>query len=367
MPSGPPLFAPDLADALRNMTARRDGAWSSGSRHHPHRRRPRAPGAATFKEAVLFVEACESGSMFDGFLARLPIDPAARGGGAVRLHGAGAGGGGGAEASIGAGVFGLTAANGHESSWGTFCPDPATPGPLDAFQTCLGDLFAVSWLAEADRMLVAARAAVGDGALAYESLADLAAHVAAATSVNHTYVQGSHVHAYGDGAVEAERAEAFIGQPAAAPAASAADGERPASRPRLSLPGVQLVAADADALHARLRAAAGDAVAAADLAEREAVAAAADAVVAAVRPPASAASVLLALPPRPVDAAAVDDWGCLRAGVAAWEAECGVSVSRHVTRVGGALAAACNAGAGAAAVVAAVGAACGGGGGSSEA
>lgn len=66
---------------------------------------------------VLFIEACESGSMFEGLLnAELPI-------------------------------YVTTAANAHESSWGTYCPGMA-PSPPPEFTTCLGDLYSVAWLEE---------------------------------------------------------------------------------------------------------------------------------------------------------------------------------------------------------------------------
>ena len=372
MPFGPPLFAPDLAAALGNMTARRDavragggGLWTAARRWlaprgiaaHRHHGGAVAPGTATFDEAVVFIEACESGSMFDGFLPPLPPPRRAEGDSVA------------AEppvrptptpSHIGDGVFVLTAANNHESSWGTYCPTPDASDPaLDAFQTCLGDLFAVSWMEEADRML----SEHAPSRLSHETLRSLFAHVRAATSRNHTYDMGSHVHGFGDATLESEPVDDFIGEPvapaegdgASAAVARTSDGGHsstpPPRRHHHTLP-----AADADTLHARLAAAAGDADAAADLAARAAAAAAADAIIAAVGAPPTPS-----LTARPPGSPAVADWGCLRAAVGAWEDECGVRVSRHVTRVGRALAAACNTGAGADAVVDAVVAACGDG------
>ncbi|CEG37453.1 hemoglobinase-type cysteine proteinase [Plasmopara halstedii] len=72
-----------------------------------------------YKELVLYVEACESGSMFsDSFLK-----------------------------SINAYV--TTAANGFESSWATYCP------PFDlvngkSIGSCLGDLYSVNWMEDSD-------------------------------------------------------------------------------------------------------------------------------------------------------------------------------------------------------------------------
>ena len=68
-----------------------------------------------YQEMVLYIEACESGSMFDKILAS-DIN-----------------------------VYAVTAANPFESSWGTYCP------PNDIVQnveinSCLGDLFSVVWM-----------------------------------------------------------------------------------------------------------------------------------------------------------------------------------------------------------------------------
>merc|ERR1712072_1587483 len=66
---------------------------------------------------VFYLEACESGSMFEGM--NIP------------------------------GVYGLTAANGHESSWGTYCmPEDRVNGKH--IGSCLGDLFSVNWMEDLD-------------------------------------------------------------------------------------------------------------------------------------------------------------------------------------------------------------------------
>ncbi|DBA04769.1 TPA: hypothetical protein N0F65_004406 [Lagenidium giganteum] len=72
-----------------------------------------------YKELVFYVEACESGSMFSNSWLR-PLD-----------------------------AFVTTAANGHESSWGTYCPphDYVNGTELD---TCLGDLYSVNWMQDSD-------------------------------------------------------------------------------------------------------------------------------------------------------------------------------------------------------------------------
>merc|ERR1711881_179215 len=70
-----------------------------------------------FKRLVFYLEACESGSMFDG--VNIP------------------------------GVYGLTAANGQESSWGTYCmPEDKVNGKH--IGSCLGDLFSANWMEDLD-------------------------------------------------------------------------------------------------------------------------------------------------------------------------------------------------------------------------
>lgn len=61
------------------------------------------------------MEACESGSMFDGLLPE-------------NLN-----------------IYATTAANPSESSWALYCPGHY-PTPPDQYDTCLGDLFSVSWI-----------------------------------------------------------------------------------------------------------------------------------------------------------------------------------------------------------------------------
>lgn len=68
-----------------------------------------------FDQMVVYIEACESGSMFDGILSD-------------KIN-----------------VYAVTAANPTESSWGTYCyPDDAINETH--INTCLGDLFSVNWL-----------------------------------------------------------------------------------------------------------------------------------------------------------------------------------------------------------------------------
>jgi legumain len=72
-----------------------------------------------YDQMVVYIEACESGSMFDGILAN-------------NIN-----------------VYAVTAANPSESSWGTYCyPDDAINGTH--INSCLGDLFSVNWMENAE-------------------------------------------------------------------------------------------------------------------------------------------------------------------------------------------------------------------------
>jgi legumain len=68
-----------------------------------------------YQEMVLYIEACESGSMFDKIL-RNDIN-----------------------------VYAVTAANPFESSWGTYCPPNDMVKGVE-INSCLGDLFSVVWM-----------------------------------------------------------------------------------------------------------------------------------------------------------------------------------------------------------------------------
>jgi legumain len=72
-----------------------------------------------YKEMVIYMEACESGSMFQNIL----------------------------ENNIN--VYALSAANASESSWATYCsPDDKVNGK--SVGSCLGDLFSVNWMEDTD-------------------------------------------------------------------------------------------------------------------------------------------------------------------------------------------------------------------------
>ncbi|KAJ4826192.1 hypothetical protein Tsubulata_023781 [Turnera subulata] len=96
MPAGQDLYAKDLIQALKK-------------KHE----------ARAYKSMVFYLEACESGSMFEGLLPRNWS------------------------------IYAITAANGEESSYAFYCPDDY-PSPPSQYITCLGDIFSISWLEDSD-------------------------------------------------------------------------------------------------------------------------------------------------------------------------------------------------------------------------
>ncbi|KAF5478450.1 hypothetical protein F2P56_005009 [Juglans regia] len=96
MPNMPFLYAMDFIDVLKKKHA-----------------------SGTYKEMVLYIEACESGSVFEGIM---PKD----------LN-----------------IYVTTASNAQESSWGTYCPGMQPPPPPE-YLTCLGDLYSVAWMEDSE-------------------------------------------------------------------------------------------------------------------------------------------------------------------------------------------------------------------------
>jgi len=72
-----------------------------------------------YSKLVFYIEACESGSMFDGLL---PSNW---------------------------NIYATTASNPDESSWGTYCPPQDFVNGVE-LQSCLGDLYSVSWMENSD-------------------------------------------------------------------------------------------------------------------------------------------------------------------------------------------------------------------------
>ena len=95
-PNGPYLQAEDLVDTLKKMSSNKK-----------------------YNQLVFYMEACESGSMFENLL---PND----------LN-----------------IFVTTASNAEESSWGTYCP-PQDSVNGKSIGACLGDLYSVNWMEDSD-------------------------------------------------------------------------------------------------------------------------------------------------------------------------------------------------------------------------
>jgi legumain len=142
MPSGDYLYADQLMSAIRTRFEN-DG----------------------FKEMVVFVEACESGSMFDGLLSHDDLMD----------------------------VWVTTASNPRESSYGVYCPG-MVPAPPKEFTTCLGDLYSVAWMEDVQ----------SQRDLSNESLHTLFARVKRRTNL-------SHVMDYGEREIEFEPVSWYIG------------------------------------------------------------------------------------------------------------------------------------------------------------
>ncbi|CAL9075387.1 unnamed protein product [Musa textilis] len=133
MPTFPYLYADDLIDVLKKKHV-----------------------SGTYKSMVFYLEACESGSIFEGLL---PED---------------------------INIYATTASNAYESSWGTYCPG-LYPSPPPEFYTCLGDLYSVAWMEDSDKHN-----------LRTETLKQQYQLVKTRTAVNDTYLFGSHVMEYGE-------------------------------------------------------------------------------------------------------------------------------------------------------------------------
>ncbi|KAF5774916.1 putative legumain protein [Helianthus annuus] len=117
---------------------------------------------------VIYVEACESGSIFEGLISE-------------DLN-----------------IYVTTASNAVESSWGTYCPNTTTPPPQE-YNTCLGDLYSVSWMEDSD---------VED--LTTETLEEQYLKVKLRTLNNNTS-EGSHVMQYGTQRISNETVSVYQG------------------------------------------------------------------------------------------------------------------------------------------------------------
>ncbi|KAM7507562.1 hypothetical protein LguiA_018015 [Lonicera macranthoides] len=132
LPTNPYMYANDLIEVLKKKHA-----------------------SGTYKSLVFYLEACESGSIFEGLLPE------------------------------GLNIYATTAANAKESSWGTYCPGDAH-GPPPKYETCLGDLYSVAWMEDSEKHN-----------LQTETLRQQYQQVKKRTS-NGNFQSGSHVMQYGD-------------------------------------------------------------------------------------------------------------------------------------------------------------------------
>jgi len=117
-----------------------------------------------FKEMVLYIEACESGSILEGLLPD-------------NIN-----------------IYATTAANAEESSWGYYCPGMAIPPP-EEYDTCLGDLYSISFLEDLDKLT----------ATKGETYEKQYISIKTRVSQNGTYNEGSHVMQYGDLTIDNEK------------------------------------------------------------------------------------------------------------------------------------------------------------------
>jgi len=101
MPVGSPLYADQLHKAFQYMNTNK-----------------------MYKKMTVYVEACESGSMFENIL----------------------------ENNIN--IYATSAANSRESSWASYCP-PQDKVNGKSVGSCLGDLYSTNWMEDADRANVA--------------------------------------------------------------------------------------------------------------------------------------------------------------------------------------------------------------------
>jgi legumain len=148
MPSGDVLYADELVRALEKKYA----------------------GGTGYKSVVIYLESCDSGSMFEGILPR-------------NLS-----------------VYATTASNKSEYSWGAYCPGDDDGAPPSEYTTCLGDLYSVSWMEDSDAH-----------SLRTESIKQQFDAVKLRTSAHGTYKEGSHVMEYGDVDISAMSLSQFMG------------------------------------------------------------------------------------------------------------------------------------------------------------
>ncbi|VAH49958.1 unnamed protein product [Triticum turgidum subsp. durum] len=110
----------------------------------------------SYSKMIIYVEACESGSIFEGLMPR--------------DHN----------------IYVTTAANAEESSWAAYCPGMEVPPPSE-YKTCLGDAYSVSWMEDSETHN-----------LKKETIKQQYEVVKARTAPRNESSIGSHVMEYGD-------------------------------------------------------------------------------------------------------------------------------------------------------------------------
>ncbi|KAL0297232.1 UNVERIFIED_CONTAM: Vacuolar-processing enzyme [Sesamum radiatum] len=145
MPTSPYIYADDLINVLKKKHA-----------------------SGTYKSLVFYLEACESGSIFEGLLPE------------------------------GLNIYATTASNAEESSWGTYCPGDY-PSPPPEYETCLGDLYSIAWMEDSDIHN-----------LRTESLRQQYQLVKERTANENSYY-GSHVMQYGDLKLSVDHLFSYMG------------------------------------------------------------------------------------------------------------------------------------------------------------
>ncbi|KAL8515777.1 hypothetical protein ACS0TY_014464 [Phlomoides rotata] len=146
MPNRPYVYAKDFINVLKKKHA-----------------------SGTYKEMVIYIESCESGSMFEGLMPE-NLD-----------------------------IYVTTASNAEESSWGTYCPG-SNPPPPPEYMTCLGDLYSVSWMEDSE-----------SHNLKRETVEQQYQQVKERTSNYNSYNSGSHVMEYGNKSIKSDKLYMYLG------------------------------------------------------------------------------------------------------------------------------------------------------------
>ncbi|XP_023744030.1 vacuolar-processing enzyme [Lactuca sativa] len=181
MPTNPYMYANDLIEVLKKKHA-----------------------SGTYKSMVFYLEACESGSIFEGLLPE------------------------------GLNIYATTASGPDENSWGTYCPGDY-PSPPPEYDTCLGDLYSVAWMEDCD---------VHN--LRTETIRQQYHLVKERTSNGNAYY-GSHVMQYGDLQLSNDEVYLYLGANPKNQNFTFVDGKPLTSRSRSSSKAVNQ--RDADLLH----------------------------------------------------------------------------------------------------------------------